>query len=102
MKTSVALVLLIVYTRSSMLSVLTIKEGTSMRSRFVMSVITSLLLCGLCSIAVTASALDPFRALPPGQQPPAPAFILPDHHGLPVDSADLQGKVVVVRFWATW
>jgi cytochrome oxidase Cu insertion factor (SCO1/SenC/PrrC family) len=73
-----------------------------MPSRLVMSVITSLLLGGLCSLAGTASALDPFRALPPGQQPPAPAFILPDHHGIPVDSADLQGKLVVVRFWATW
>ena len=102
MKTSVALVLLIVYTRASVLSLLTIKEGTSMRSRFVTAMIASLLLCGLCSIAGTASALDPFRALPPGQQAPAPAFILPDHHGNPMDSADLQGKVVVVRFWATW
>ena len=59
--------------------------------------VASLLLCGLCHIAGTASALDPFRALPAGQQVPAPAFILPDHHGHPMDSADLQGKVVVVR-----
>ena len=102
MKTSVALVLLIVYTRLSMVSLLTIREGTSMRSRFVMSVLASLLMCGLCTIVGTSFALDPFRALPPGQQPPAPTFTLPDHRGIPVHSADLQGKVVVVRFWATW
>jgi len=31
-----------------------------------------------------------------------PAFELPDANGATVRSADLQGKVVVVRFWATW
>jgi hypothetical protein len=29
-------------------------------------------------------------------------FELPDPDGNPVRSADLQGKVVVVRFWASW
>jgi cytochrome oxidase Cu insertion factor (SCO1/SenC/PrrC family) len=73
-----------------------------MPARLVVAVITGFLLGGLCGLAGTASALEPFHALPPGQQPPAPAFVLPDHRGIPVDSADLQGKVVVVRFWATW
>ena len=31
-----------------------------------------------------------------------PVFELPDANGATVRSADLQGKVVVVRFWATW
>jgi len=31
-----------------------------------------------------------------------PAFELPDPNGETVRSADLQGKVIVVRFWATW
>ena len=31
-----------------------------------------------------------------------PVFELPDANGETVHSADLQGKVVVVRFWATW
>jgi peroxiredoxin len=31
-----------------------------------------------------------------------PAFELPDANGETIRSADLQGKVVVVRFWATW
>jgi len=31
-----------------------------------------------------------------------PAFELPNANGETIRSADLQGKVVVVRFWATW
>jgi len=67
-----------------------------------MAVIATLWIWGLCSIVGTAAAVDPFRVLPPGQQLPAPAFTLPDHRGILVHSADWQGKVVVVRFWATW
>jgi len=38
----------------------------------------------------------------PEQSTSMPAFELPDPDGNPVRSADLQGKVVVVRFWASW
>ncbi len=38
----------------------------------------------------------------PGQPTSMPAFELPDPNGETVRSAELQGKVVVVRFWATW
>ena len=38
----------------------------------------------------------------PGQSTSMPVFELPDANGETVRSADLQGKVVVVRFWATW
>lgn len=31
-----------------------------------------------------------------------PVFQLPAMNGSTVNSSDLQGKVVVVRFWATW
>jgi peroxiredoxin len=31
-----------------------------------------------------------------------PEFELPDTNGATLRSAALQGKVVVVRFWATW
>jgi peroxiredoxin len=60
------------------------------------------LLIGLCGWIDSTPALESFRALPPGNQAPAPVFTLPDHHGIPQHSADLQGKIVVVRFWATW
>ena len=33
---------------------------------------------------------------------PMPDFQLPDVNGSNVSPAQLQGKVVVVRFWATW
>jgi cytochrome oxidase Cu insertion factor (SCO1/SenC/PrrC family) len=33
---------------------------------------------------------------------PMPAFNLPGVDGAAFDSSSLQGKVVVVRFWATW
>ena len=39
---------------------------------------------------------------PPGQLIPMPVFELPDPDGQPVRSEDLRGKVVVVRFWASW
>ena len=38
----------------------------------------------------------------PGQLTPIPVFELPDPDGNPVRSEDLRGKVMVVRFWATW
>lgn len=44
---------------------------------------------------------------PPGltavsQPKPMPSFSLPALDGTTVDSTSLQGKVTVVRFWATW
>jgi cytochrome oxidase Cu insertion factor (SCO1/SenC/PrrC family) len=73
-----------------------------MRRRLLPALIASILLAGLSSVASAASALEAFQALSPEQQRPAPAFTLPDHQGVTTDSADLRGKVVVVRFWATW
>jgi cytochrome oxidase Cu insertion factor (SCO1/SenC/PrrC family) len=73
-----------------------------MYCRLLIAVIVSMLAFGLSSVAGVVLALDTFRPLAPGNQQPAPAFTLPDHQGTPLHSADLQGKVVVVRFWATW
>jgi hypothetical protein len=73
-----------------------------MRIRSLTAWIMTGLLIGLSGSIVSTPALEAFSALPPGNQRPAPAFTLPDHHGTPMHSADLQGKVVVVRFWATW
>ena len=65
-------------------------------------------------IAATVLALHPMHAdaadgpaLPQGMRAPSesvtlPAFELPDSDGNVVRAADLQGKVVVARFWATW
>jgi hypothetical protein len=33
---------------------------------------------------------------------PLPKFTLPTLQGAPMEVSSLQGKVVVVRFWATW
>jgi len=38
----------------------------------------------------------------PGQSTPMPVFELPDPDGNPVRSEGLRGKVVVIRFWASW
>lgn len=64
--------------------------------------LTGFLVCSLLTMATVAFALDTFRPLPPDQQHPAPVFSLPDYEGTPLASAALRGKVVVVRFWATW
>lgn len=73
-----------------------------MNTRFVVSVIVGALVFSFFRFAAGAAALDTFRALPTAQQRPAPAFTLPDHQGKAVRLADLQGKVVVVRYWVTW
>jgi cytochrome oxidase Cu insertion factor (SCO1/SenC/PrrC family) len=70
--------------------------------RSLVIMIRGLLVCGLLGIAAVAPALDTFRPLPPDQQRPAPAFSLPDYQGASLALAALHGKVVVVRFWATW
>jgi cytochrome oxidase Cu insertion factor (SCO1/SenC/PrrC family) len=68
-------------------------------------------LCLLLGILLTLSPLSLRAAeqpnLPEGLTVPSPStsmpvFELPDANGETVRSAALQGKVVVVRFWATW
>ena len=65
----------------------------------------------LLGILLTLSPLSTHAAgsltLPEGLAAPSqttsmPAFELPDANGEAIRSADLQGKVVVVRFWASW
>jgi cytochrome oxidase Cu insertion factor (SCO1/SenC/PrrC family) len=50
----------------------------------------------------TGSPTPPEGLATPGQSMSMPAFELPDAHGATVRSADLQGKIIVVRFWASW
>ena len=63
----------------------------------------SLVLALLLPLAVAAApdfaALDIQQYDPPK---PAPGFSLPDLEGRPVRLADLQGKVVLLFYWATW
>jgi len=44
----------------------------------------------------------PEGLIAPSPSTSMPVFELPDAHSETVRSAALQGKVVVVRFWATW
>lgn len=61
-----------------------------------------LLTLGSLPTPATGSAALPEDLAAPGQSRSMPAFELPDANGATVRSADLQGQVVVVRFWATW
>ena len=60
-----------------------------------------LTLGSLCTHA-TGSATLPEGLATPDQSMSMPAFELPDANGATVRSIALQGKVMVVRFWASW
>jgi cytochrome oxidase Cu insertion factor (SCO1/SenC/PrrC family) len=47
-------------------------------------------------------AAPPAGLIAVGSAVPMPAFQLPAVDGSTLSSADLRGKVVIVRFWATW
>ena len=73
-----------------------------MRRQPLVALMLGALALGLCELAGSVSTPDTFQALSPANQRPAPAFTLPDQHGISQGLADLRGKVVVVRFWVTW
>jgi len=56
-----------------------------------------LLLLGVAALAV---AMPHARALEPGDAPPPIGMV--DQRGEKVDLSDLEGKVVLVDFWASW
>jgi cytochrome oxidase Cu insertion factor (SCO1/SenC/PrrC family) len=66
------------------------------------------LLAFVLTLGLMASDARAEQATPPqglvavDSSVPMPEFSLPSLDGAPVNSAGLQGKVVVVRFWATW
>ena len=81
---------------------------TGKRQRYLL-VCLILLACSLLIAAATpplraANSALPLPANLAAVSPPAsmPAFGLPSPTGTTVQSADLQGKVAVIRFWATW
>jgi cytochrome oxidase Cu insertion factor (SCO1/SenC/PrrC family) len=52
--------------------------------------------------AMGGNAAHPAGLIAVSSATPTPAFPLPAVDGSTVSSADLRGKVVIVRFWATW
>jgi cytochrome oxidase Cu insertion factor (SCO1/SenC/PrrC family) len=63
---------------------------------------SGILMAGLWTATAGAAALQPLQLLSPGRQQPAPSFTLPDYRGVPLQSATLHGRVVVVLFWVSW
>jgi cytochrome oxidase Cu insertion factor (SCO1/SenC/PrrC family) len=61
-----------------------------------------LTLGSMATSGVADSLTPPLGLSAPAQPSPIPTFSLVDSNGTTVRSADLQGKVVLVRFWATW
>ena len=66
-----------------------------------------LLLGGLLTLSPLGLRAAEQPGLPEGLAAPSPStsmpvFELPDANGETVRSVALQGKVVVVRFWASW
>lgn len=58
---------------------------------------------GLCSEKCAKEFdADPAAYVPPSFPRPAPAFSLKDLTGRPLSNATLEGRVVLLDFWATW
>jgi cytochrome oxidase Cu insertion factor (SCO1/SenC/PrrC family) len=68
-----------------------------------MALVRLILLVGLALGSAMGETPEPPMGLA-AVKPPTPmtAFSLPGLHGSAFDSSALKGKVVVVRFWATW
>ena len=74
-------------------------EGQPLRFFLLLGIL--LTLSPLSAHAAGSPAL-PEGLAAPGQSTSMPAFELPDANGETIRAADLQGKVIMVRFWATW
>jgi cytochrome oxidase Cu insertion factor (SCO1/SenC/PrrC family) len=60
------------------------------------------LLLGFMGLSTAQSVEPPTGLAEVKPAVPMPAFNLPAGDGATFDSSALEGKVVVVRFWATW
>ncbi len=60
----------------------------------------------LSHAAIAAAAGSPFtgpaKLVAPAQPMTMPDFALTDVRGGTLRASDMQGKVIVIRFWATW
>ena len=79
------------------------REKVSMCLWLVLLSLAAILLCnGPGARAAKAVATPPPGLVTPSLSAPLPAFRLEAVGGTTVQATDLLGKVVVVRFWATW
>ena len=74
-------------------------EGQPLRFFLLLGMLLTL---NVLSMHAVGSATLPEGLTQPDQSTSMPAFELPDANGEIFRSTALQGKVVVVRFWATW
>jgi len=72
----------------------------ALHPRFVLFLITSLLLCFFPSFSVAQDQQPAIRFV--RNPDPAPDFKLIGLDGKPVTLADSHGKVILLNFWATW
>lgn len=60
----------------------------------------------LSPATIAAAAESPFtgptKLVAPAQPATMPEFALADVRGGTLRASDMQGKVIVIRFWATW
>jgi cytochrome c biogenesis protein CcmG/thiol:disulfide interchange protein DsbE len=81
-----------------------VEKQTSQRSRRLvvpaLAVVAVCLLLGLLYYGLTTQRLE--TGISPAPNAVAPDFTLNDFSGKPVHLADLQGKTVVLNFWASW
>ena len=65
-----------------------------------------LLLCATLCVATAHAAEGLFASVtvmaPPSQPTKLPAFDFANLHGGSLKSSELKGKVIIIRFWATW
>jgi hypothetical protein len=65
--------------------------------------VRAVLCAALCPAPLLAAAPTPPPELKAPVKPTAmPAFVLPTTTGSKLDSKSLEGRVLVIRFWASW